>query len=378
MEVGGVIGRGPWRALCRGLLAAALISIGSVSATADKPMNFVLVQAGTLFKSIYAAGDITAYTPGKFSAFLKSSGVTAPATVYLSSAGGDLMAGLALGRAIRAAGFGTEVGIPAPGRIEPAACDSACTFVFLGGVTRTVSPGSFFGVHRFSGNDADPLQAAQEIGGQLVAYMDEMHVSPDLYTQMTEGSPEQVKYLDAATMAKLRVTTTETVRGRMNFDAGYPVLVVRDLQGAVQYGRLDFFCRGGKFIARGYFPERDPVLDETGMVLAWTFYRQGGTQPDKLAVPAADAAIAGATGGSGSARAGDPVSGQVAGQVPGQVIVDVNVQPAVLNDGILKAQSVWLTLQAPGEQAVNDTVGLGTAAIPTPTKEMMQTLARGC
>ncbi len=358
-------------AIRRGLLLAGLMSVGSASATADKPMTFVLVQAGALFRTIYAAGDITGRTPANFSAFLRQSGVIAPATIYLSSAGGDLMAGLALGRAIRAAGFGTEVGIPGPGGpgpgiAQPAACDSACTFAFLGGVTRTVAPGSLFGVHRFSGTDTDPLQTAQEIGGELVAYMAEMHVSPDLYTDMTEGSPTQVKYLDAATMAKLRVTTTETVRGRMNFDAGYPVLVVRDLQGAVQYGRLDFFCRAGKFVARGYFPLRGGAVDGTGMALAWTFYRQGGTPPDKLAVPATAAALAGAAGGVGAAPAGN------------QVMVDVEVPPPVLADGLLKAQSVWLTLAAPGDAAVNDTIGLGTTGIPAPTREMMQTLARGC
>ncbi|HUA76586.1 MAG TPA: hypothetical protein VMA86_02875 [Acetobacteraceae bacterium] len=362
MGIGNVVGRG--------LVLTALMTMGPVAATADKPMTFELVPDGSLFTSIFASGDITAHTAAKFASFLKSSGVKAPATVYLSSAGGDLMAGLALGRAIRAAGFGTEVGIPGQGGAGPAACDSACTFSFLGGVTRTVSSGSLFGVHRFSGDSSDPLQEAQEIGGQLVAYMAEMDVSRDLYTQMTEGSPEQVKYLDAATMAKLHVTTSETVRGRMNFDAGYPVLVVRDLQGLVQYGRLDFFCRQGQFIARGYFPERNGVVDASAMTLSWTFYMPGGTAPDKVAVPPSAAMLAGTAGTQGTTEVGAAANPEV--------MVDVSVPLSVLSGGIVKAQSVWLTLAAPGDPAVNDTIGLGTTQIPLPTKEMMQTLARGC
>ena len=271
MEAREVIGR---------LLGPALLLLVSVlcwpaTAPADQPMTFRLVRASPWSVDIYAAGEITHDTPAQFAAFLQENNIKAPATVFLFSGGGDLDAGLALGREIRRAGLDTEVGVPQGSIAGPAECDSSCTFAFLGGVTRTMAPGSRYGVHRFSGNVANPLQTAQEEAGKLVAYIAEMGVSRGMYTEMTEGTPAQVKYLDAGTMAKLRITTTVSVRGKMAFDAGYPVLVVQDLQGLVQYGRIDFFCRTGQLIARGYFSWPGGVVDATSSAVAWMLFMPG-------------------------------------------------------------------------------------------------------
>jgi hypothetical protein len=58
--------------------------------------------------------------------------------------------------------------------------------------------------------------------------------------------------------------------------------------------------------------------------------------------------------------------------------VDVYVPPSLLFDGILKAHSIWLRLDTPGDHSENDVIGLGMTEIPASVKEMLQTLARSC
>ncbi len=86
---------------------------------------------------IEASGEITADTPAQFAAFadtLRGSG-----SLALNSPGGDLDAAIALGRMIRARGWGTErremgsrYGTPA----ETTVCVSECVLAFMGGVSR--------------------------------------------------------------------------------------------------------------------------------------------------------------------------------------------------------------------------------------------------
>ena len=64
--------------------------------------------------------------------------------VWLSSPGGSVNDGMAVGRKIRTLQLATR--IP-----NGANCDSICAFAFLGGVVRDIDPGGKYGVHMFSG-----------------------------------------------------------------------------------------------------------------------------------------------------------------------------------------------------------------------------------
>jgi hypothetical protein len=76
--------------------------------------------------------------------------------IWLRSPGGDALAGNEAGLLIRQVGVATR--IPAGW-----ACFSACNFVFMGGVARTVDPGGVFMVHMFTFT-ADGGILAQEVG----------------------------------------------------------------------------------------------------------------------------------------------------------------------------------------------------------------------
>lgn len=72
--------------------------------------------------------------------------------VQFYSPGGSLPEGMKIGRIIRGQMLATRI-------TSGAWCASACDFMFLGGVVRTVESGGRFGVHMFSTNQAQALVA---------------------------------------------------------------------------------------------------------------------------------------------------------------------------------------------------------------------------
>ena len=93
-------------------------------------------------EAIVATGDIVANDLAKFRQF-SSKLQKRPSLVFLSSDGGLLFEGIALGNFFRSQGFATRIG-------RSQSCASACVFAFLGGVVREVEPGGKLGVHMAS------------------------------------------------------------------------------------------------------------------------------------------------------------------------------------------------------------------------------------
>ena len=182
---------------------------------------------------IFADGDVVAGTPDAFKQFLQQNPIKAPnTTVVLNSPGGDLGAGLELGQLIRDNKLWTEVGSRLPINIGvspsvpakmvpylarpvsppfPGACYSSCTFAFLGGIVRSVGYSSIYGVHRFAfeGSTAgiDLADQAQQMSGQLVAYVDAMGIAPEFITEMSTKGPSEINDLSVQRLADLNVIT---------------------------------------------------------------------------------------------------------------------------------------------------------------------------
>ena len=84
--------------------------------------------------------------------------------VFFDSVGGDLNAGLALGRILRKGGFDTVVGdecgefggTPIKQRVvlHDSGCFSACAYAFMGGSNRQVRKDNALGVHQFYGRSS--------------------------------------------------------------------------------------------------------------------------------------------------------------------------------------------------------------------------------
>jgi|SRR5208283_138360 len=140
-------------------VAVFLQSLCQIGFAADDKMTFAYKQDHFTFKEeqfnghldfrfVYAEGPIVPGTAEEVVSFIQSKQVSAGAVVILNSPGGLVSEALELGRAIRAAGFDTEVG--AKESVDGGECYSACTLAFLGGVNRTIPEKAIFGVHRFS------------------------------------------------------------------------------------------------------------------------------------------------------------------------------------------------------------------------------------
>ena len=152
-----------------------------------------------------ATGPIDARAAERLTAWLESlPPERRPKSLELRSGGGHLMGALRLGRAIREAGLETRV-TSRPG------CRSACTYAFLGGVTRQAEPGTL-AVHAASiGSPAGgpaldlPPSARRIVAAILSAYVEEMGANAALVEIAFATPPGTLKRLDRRDLAALGI-----------------------------------------------------------------------------------------------------------------------------------------------------------------------------
>lgn len=133
-------------------------------------------------------------------------------TVALDSPGGSLEDALAIGRALRAAGFATSVA-------RGALCASSCPLVLAAGTTRTAAPGAAVGVHQIYAS-LDPasvpsgwrgaalgMSVGQQKTAEVTRYLADMGVDPDIWLHALETPPEGLYFLSAAEMEGANLAT---------------------------------------------------------------------------------------------------------------------------------------------------------------------------
>ena len=225
----------PVLAVLLGVICAPLAS----SEPSDRPMTFVWLPTQGDEGAVIASGTITSETRAAFDSFVSSHSPAAGAEVILSSNGGDLKAGLALGRRIRELGFATNIGEvarsgPNAGEVRASRCSSACALMFLGGVERQLIPGSEYGVHqlrldcverwraqteypwlpvrgaRYCPEFEEAMSAFQSAQGAVAGYVAEMGADPLLFSRMSDVTPADLQFLTASELKKYMVTTRET------------------------------------------------------------------------------------------------------------------------------------------------------------------------
>ncbi|MBB6307972.1 hypothetical protein [Xanthobacter tagetidis] len=203
---------------------ALVLGIWSGGAGAE-PMRFTSDWQGGNCEScswIRAEGTIEHDTPEKFLQFLKDDEGFEGKFVYFNSPGGNLAAGLKLGRIIRQRKFNTAVGSSRedqPGsserRTTPARCASACGFAFLGGVVR-VAKANEIGLHQFYMSfaqerpDAKVFSAIdasndQILTGLLLEYTTGMGVDARYVRIAAATRPNEMHYLSEREVNDLRV-----------------------------------------------------------------------------------------------------------------------------------------------------------------------------
>jgi len=120
------------------------------------------------------------------------------AMVLFNSNGGDLDAGLAIGRAIRQGKFATAV----PAGVQ---CASACALAWLGGTTRYMANSARIGFHAAYVEERGGARESG-VGNALVgAYLNALGLPEAAVIYMTSAAPEDIQWLTMEDARKLGV-----------------------------------------------------------------------------------------------------------------------------------------------------------------------------
>ena len=144
---------------------------------------------------VYLDGRIDADAPRRLSEALE--GVDGRIAVWLNSPGGNLFAGMQLGRIIRRHGASTH--IIDHRTLRPGKCYSACAMTFLGGVYRFNDNGARYGVHRASllVGPTGEVDLGPHLSTAIGSYIHEMGVDPRLLDLCMKARRDEMYVLSA-------------------------------------------------------------------------------------------------------------------------------------------------------------------------------------
>ena len=210
-------------------LLCGLALLASYSDAAAMAYGLVSFPDGTT--AVVAQGRIELNEAGRLLAGLQlvARGGHAPRTLIISSPGGSMVGALHLGEIVRRLGLQTSVGriaINSSGQREVTSglCGSACMYVLMGGVSRTIRPGSVVAVHSpeisvTAGGRRyiiDPMTTRRVVRGTepiLRSYARHMGVDPNLIS-VAHGVPHHgARVLTPSEISRLGLVTTGTKRG---------------------------------------------------------------------------------------------------------------------------------------------------------------------
>lgn len=166
---------------------------------------------------IQAEGSITAESVVQFNALVDALPVKRRITVFLSSPGGSVVGAMALGKAFRAAKANVVIASLTKDRElnlqAGARCVSACAYAFLGGVRRSLAPGSQVGLHRMvSLRNEGPFGVFQKriydngsLKILLEEYVSEMGVNSEIVDVAERSRPDAIRILTAEEIEKWRI-----------------------------------------------------------------------------------------------------------------------------------------------------------------------------
>ena len=146
--------------------------------------------------TIYLDGTIDSSAPERLERLLIENSI-GHGSVYLNSPGGNLAAGIRLGRLFRKHGLPTHIGKLDGIEKTSGQCLSACPFAFVGGYFRYLDINSVLGVHRFTSETTSPsdIVIAQVASGEITSYLSEMGVDSAFFGKMTRIDNDDIYQL---------------------------------------------------------------------------------------------------------------------------------------------------------------------------------------
>jgi len=186
--------------------ALALAQVTTAVAEGKTPLAIKIVPRSDsgVFRDttlVYLDGTIDAGAPDRLSAALDGS--RGKIAVWLNSPGGNLFAGMQLGRIIRKHGASTH--IIDSRTLRPGECYSACSLTFLGGVSRFNDNGARYGVHRASVAGTAVRDLGQDLSAVIESYIREMGVDDRLFDLWVKAGPDEMYILSRRQARELGV-----------------------------------------------------------------------------------------------------------------------------------------------------------------------------
>jgi hypothetical protein len=179
-RAGEILVRAGWAAA--GL--AWLVAVSVISAEAAT-IEVRKASGGGATTIITIEGEIKPGDDRRFAAVADGKG---DAVVMLNSPGGNVLAGIEMGRDIRRNGYTTLVA-------DGFQCASACGLTWLGGRMRLMAPGETVGFHAAFLAD-DPKHGADSVGNAVVgAYLNELGLAIPAIAYITEAQPDDIQWL---------------------------------------------------------------------------------------------------------------------------------------------------------------------------------------
>lgn len=170
--------------------------------------------------------------------------------VYLNSAGGDLVAAQALGRAIRAKGYATQIGrLSSDGQtIRTGVCESACPIAFIGGKFRLLDSGTGkLAVHRFylanQGKWASDSKLLFTAERDLSRYIDEMGISKEFFDLIMRTPADRLIHIGKPAIYDWELASTPTKTAWRTDSSGNLVGMTESSTGTLS---IRFSCDQGR------------------------------------------------------------------------------------------------------------------------------------
>jgi hypothetical protein len=200
--------------------------------------------------TIYLDGTIDSSAPERLEKLLIENSI-GHGYVYLNSPGGDLAAGIRLGRLFRNHGFLTQIGRFDGVEITPGQCLSACPFAFVGGYFRYLDINSTLGVHRFTTETTSPsdIVIAQVASGEITSYLSEMGVDTALFELMVRIDNDDIYRLSVDEAENWLVANNGKQAAQWSIELQEKALYLKGVQETVWgTGKSMFLCDKGKII----------------------------------------------------------------------------------------------------------------------------------
>lgn len=224
----------------------------------DDRMTLAVAKA----PQVYLYGLIDAQAARRVDALIKSGKIPKGSDIYLNSPGGDMEAGLTLGRLIRSGAMVTHVGSPRRSGHQPptpkaALCVNACAYAFFGGLFRWAPAGSDrLGLQPL---DMADLKApvAERNGptvGDMAAYLKDMGIDPRRFAPSATAPRGDVQWLDADQM----IATGLANNGRLpptatlHVTSGAPSLTLSQMARDGEH-RITLQCRPDGAMLTAYY-----------------------------------------------------------------------------------------------------------------------------